>query len=385
MKKIGFVLPCFPVLSETFVGVQIREMEALGHPISLYAFEQQIDHQPLDESLKQRCQYLSCNDSYSLYTALYSLPRCHTFLKQQSGFRYFGLHKQGMQLADRVAKDGCEHLHAHFAWHSTATAIIAAKALNIPVSFVTHGDDLYVSPQDISAKLQHATFVCAVTRKMQCELQSQTATPIHYLPCGLETQCYAPALPNWASKPKRALFIGRLVKKKGIETLLHALARLPTPMPLDIVGHGNLKDELIQQTQALGLPQVRFLGGKTAQWLQENAPDYQALIAPFEIADNGSQDTGPLVIKEAMMLGLPVITTDLPGCIEILPPQMGTIVPMKNANALAQAITHHQLRSLNDLNRQRQKAFQHVRHHFCGIQLAKTFSRLIEQDDHTRH
>ena len=319
MKKIGFVIPCFPVLSETFVGVQIRSVQSIGHPISIYAFEGHSHYQPLDEILYQQCQYLSPSDPYSIKQLLFSTHRCHSFLQQQSGFSYLSLLKQGMQLAHRVAKDGCDHLHAHFAWHSAATAIVAAKALNISISFVTHGDDVYLNPQDLNEKLENTHFVCAVTRKMQSELQVQTKTPIHHLPCGIELNHYKNQLSHWSTKPKRFIFIGRLVEKKGIDILLQALSQSSQTIDIDIVGDGPLLNELQNTVEEKKLQKVHFLGNKTADWLNTHANQYQALIVPFKIAQNGSQDAAPLVIKEAMMLGIPIITTNLAGCNEMLP------------------------------------------------------------------
>ncbi len=379
MKKIGFVIPCFPVLSETFVGVQIRSVQSLGHPVAIYAFEGHSQYQPLDESLYQQCQYLSPSDPYSIKQLLLSTHRCHSFLQQQSGFSYLSLLKQGMQLAHRVAKDGCDHLHAHFAWHSAASAIVAAKSLNISISFVTHGDDIYLNPQDLSSKLANADFVCAVTRKMQSELQIETNTPIHHLPCGLELAHYNDKLRDWSIKPKRFIFIGRLVEKKGIDILLDALCECSQELPVDIVGDGPLLNALQKIVTKKNLYQVHFLGNQTADWLNTHAHQYQALIAPFKVAQNGSQDAAPLVIKEAMILGIPIITTSLAGCNEMLPLNTAIQIQMGSVSELKNALEHHQLRSLSELNEQRQTAFQHAKTHFCSKRLAQRLSKLIEQ------
>ena len=38
MKNVGYVLPCFPVLSEIFVATEMRAMERVGHRIQAIAF-----------------------------------------------------------------------------------------------------------------------------------------------------------------------------------------------------------------------------------------------------------------------------------------------------------------------------------------------------------
>ncbi|MGR5064428.1 glycosyltransferase [Photobacterium sp. DNB22_13_2] len=377
MKKIGYVIPVFPTLSETFVGVEIRAMKALGHSVQPYAFSPGQYFQPADEELKQHCRYLSSAPKYPI-TVLGNVFRCHGFLSQQRGFTYLSLLRQGLQLAHLAKKDNCEHLHAHFAWHSAATAIVAAKLLNIPVSFVGHGADIYATPQDITSKLQAADFICAVTKEMQIELQAATERPVLHIPCGIDSTLYPPLTSDW-SPQKDFLFIGRLVEKKGLDTLITALSQLPPDASLDIVGDGPLLPQLKQQAHQQGVAsQVHFLGRKEAAWYRQHANDYKALVAPFTIAPNGDKDTGPLVIKEAMALGLPVITTDLAGCSEILENQYGHQVPMNDHMALAQAMAAHRLEPATKLTELREKAFNRVMEHFTALSQAKRLSAQVD-------
>ncbi|WEM42573.1 glycosyltransferase [Photobacterium sp. DA100] len=377
MKKIGYVIPVFPTLSETFVGVEIRAMKALGHPVQTYAFSPGQHFQPADDELKQHCRYLSTAPTYP-FEGLWNIHRCHTFLRQQKGFTYLSLLRQGLQLAYLAKRDQCEHLHAHFAWHSTATAIVAAKLLNIPVSFVGHGADIYATPQDIDSKLQAADFICAVTKEMQIELQAATERPVLHIPCGIDSAQYPPLNPYW-QPDKDFLFVGRLVAKKGLDTLLNALHRLPPDTNLDIVGDGPLLSHLQQQARQLGLSaQIHFLGRKEATWYRQHASDYKALVAPFTVAPNGDKDTGPLVIKEAMALGLPVITTDLAGCDEILEKQYGLQVPMNDHRALADAMAYLRHQPASALAPIREKAFKRVMDQFTARTQAQKLSAQVE-------
>ena len=381
MKKIGYVIPEFPTLSETFVGVEIRAMKSLGHAVQPYAFSSGQHYQPADVKLKQQCRYLN-SAPHTPLAGVWNLHRCHRFLSQQQGFSYLSLLRQGLQLAHLAKQDQCEHLHAHFAWHSTATAIVAAKLLKIPVSFVGHGADIYATPQDIASKLQAADFICAVTKDMQNELQSATERPVLHIPCGVDATQYPPLNTSWHPK-KDFLFIGRLVEKKGLDTLLYALSQLPPDTNLDIVGDGPLLPSLQLQAHQLGLSshnhsQVHFLGRKESTWYRQHAHDYKALVAPFTIAPNGDKDTGPLVIKEAMALGLPVITSDLSGCNEILEQQYGLQVPMDDPLALAKAMADHRQKTISALNQIRESAFNRVMESFTALTQAKQLSAQVE-------
>ncbi|PQJ68014.1 glycosyltransferase family 4 protein [Photobacterium angustum] len=377
MKTIGYVIPCFPTLSETFTGVEMRAMIALGHHVVPFSFIKGQHFQRADIPLMKQCSYPSNLPYYSfrhITRSVRSLP----FIYQQHEFGKLALLRQGLQLALWAHRYQCRHLHAHFAWHSAAIAIVAAKILNIPVSFVGHGADIYAGPQDLQAKLSHCQFCCAVTKAMHDHLQSLTKTPVHYLPCGIEEQNY-PTLNNDWSPSKRFLFIGRLVEKKGLITLLKAVQLLKHPIEIDLVGDGPLKAELMSFCKQHGLINaVSFLGSQNADWLRSHAERYQGLIAPFTIAKNGDTDTGPLVLKEALALGIPIITTNLVGCTEILCPDIGVMIKKDSPKELATAITNHQRKSHQELKIQRELGYRHVMKTFTAKAQAQRLSQWIE-------
>ncbi|GAA59820.1 hypothetical protein P20652_1684 [Pseudoalteromonas sp. BSi20652] len=96
------------------------------------------------------------------------------------------------------------------------------------------------------------------------------------------------------------------------------------PISLDIVGDGPLLNDLKYLCEELGIvKEVNFLGVKSPQWLSINTSNYSALIAPFCVSKNGDRDTGPIVLKEAMASGIPVLTTELMGAKEIVNDSVG--------------------------------------------------------------
>ena len=53
MKKIAYVLASYPVLSETFVGTEMRNMQLCGHDIQPIAFHRhEGQYQEQDQALK---------------------------------------------------------------------------------------------------------------------------------------------------------------------------------------------------------------------------------------------------------------------------------------------------------------------------------------------
>ena len=51
------------------------------------------------------------------------------------------------------------------------------------------------------------------------------------------------------------------------------------------------------------------MGSRPSAWIAEHGPAYLAFVGPFRTAADGCKDTGPLVVKEAMAMAVPVITT----------------------------------------------------------------------------
>ena len=377
MKKIGYIIPDFSTLSEAFVGVEMRAMMALGHQVKPYAFDANKQFQPADAYLKHHCTYLSTAPKYP-YRHIWKAYRCHPFIIKQQEFGYTSLLRQGLQLAYLAEKDGCEHLHAHFAWHSAAIAIVAARILNIPVSFASHCANLDSTPQELTCGLQAANFICAVTKEMQNELRLATQQPVHHIPLGVNEADYSSLTQPWRPH-KDFLLFGQLVDKKGLSTLLTALQRLEPTTTLDIVGDGPHLFDLKQQIYKLELcHQITFFGNKQPNWYRRFACQYKALVVPFTTTNKSDKDTSPLIITEAMALGLPVIASDLSGYREILDSESGLQISMDDPYALAHSMQSHLSRSFADLNLQRAYAFNRVMSLFTASRQADLLSKKIE-------
>ena len=112
------------------------------------------------------------------------------------------------------------------------------------------------------------------------------------------------------SEPVRFLFIGRILKDKGIEELLSAFLQLHKegcPIMLNLVGSmEDSYEELVRQAEETGC--VRYLGQQS---------DVNPFIARAHCVILPSYHEGMSnVMLEAASSGRPVITTRVPGCME---------------------------------------------------------------------
>jgi glycosyltransferase involved in cell wall biosynthesis len=133
------------------------------------------------------------------------------------------------------------------------------------------------------------------------------------------------------------LFVGRLVDVKGLNDLLDAYILVKKKYPkagLLIVGDGYLKESLQQYCEKLQIDGVRFEG-----YIQQESIGLYYLAADVFVFPSHYETWG-LVINEAMIYGLPVVTTTRVGAAgEIaINHQTGAIVPPHNPEKLAQAL-----------------------------------------------
>jgi glycosyltransferase involved in cell wall biosynthesis len=100
------------------------------------------------------------------------------------------------------------------------------------------------------------------------------------------------------------LFVGRLSREKGAESLLRAHQQMASKIPLKIVGHGPLYNHLIEQ-----YPHAEFLGYvQQGEGLDHLIKHARAVIVPSECYENCSMS-----VLEAMSFARPVIGARIGG------------------------------------------------------------------------
>ncbi|UHQ54916.1 glycosyltransferase family 4 protein [Microbulbifer sp. YPW16] len=152
---------------------------------------------------------------------------------------------------------------------------------------------------------------------------------------GVDTQDYAPRAPGQRAGPVRLLFCGRLVKFKGIDLLLLALARLPTAVPvaLEIVGDGAERRALEAQARSLGLQaRVSFSGWVDASRLADCYRRADVFVLP------SLREAGGAVVMEAMAVGLPVVAAAWGGPADYLPAAAGIRVPVGSESGFVEGL-----------------------------------------------
>ncbi len=112
--------------------------------------------------------------------------------------------------------------------------------------------------------------------------------------------------------PRFFLFVGRLVREKGVFDLLEAYGKLTselrTLVSLVLVGEGTAREELVGRAVQIAPGQVRCAGFVH----RDQLASYYALAESFVFPSHS--DTWGLVVNEAMACGLPIISSAAAGC-----------------------------------------------------------------------
>ena len=127
------------------------------------------------------------------------------------------------------------------------------------------------------------------------------------------------------------LYVGQLIRGKGVHLLLEAMARMKTQRTLDVVGTGNMEGELKAIAARLGLKErVRFNG------FQKNPQGWMRRAACVVVPSFWQEPYG-LVAAEAVALGRKVVAFAIGGLPEACQGK-ATLVPPGDVAALAEAL-----------------------------------------------
>ncbi|RCV47851.1 glycosyltransferase [Marinitenerispora sediminis] len=244
-------------------------------------------------------------------------------------------------------------VHAHY-WMSGVAALRAAEPLDIPVVLTLHAlgtvKRRFQGEQDSSPAERIATerdiahrsaLIIATSAEERRELRSWRvpADRISVVPCGVDLERFTP---EGAAEPRgerpRLLSLGRLVQRKGVETVIRALVAVPDAEL--VVAGGPGRSELTGDPEAARLrriaeqigvaDRVRFVG-RVAR------ADVPALLRSADVAINMPwYEPFGISTVEAMACGVPVIASSVGGHLDTVVNEVtGVLLPPREPALLA--------------------------------------------------
>lgn len=136
-------------------------------------------------------------------------------------------------------------------------------------------------------------------------------------------------------------FLGRIVEEKGLEYLVEGFAHLQDPDARLMIGGdyasvagGSVIDRI--RTRAKHDPRVRLLGFVP----EEHLADFYASVDVFVLPSVNCLEAFGIAQVEAMLAGVPVIASDLPGMrLPVADTGYGRLVPPRDAPAIHAALS----------------------------------------------
>lgn len=244
-------------------------------------------------------------------------------------------------------------LHCHGVYPPGYVGMLFQRLTAVPLVITPHGGDIQgdesgcIVNQRITTRIQRtfaaALRVTAISSDMKrriLNLGAQTER-VRVIPNGVDLDQFRPhaeyAVRTGRKRPY-LFYIGSLIKRKGVDILLQAIADLKEDFPeilLKIAGDGKESNCLKKLVDELGLgDHVEFLGIVRDERKRELLQHAVMLICPSRAEPFG------IVNAEALASGIPVIATAVGGIPDIVKDgKNGFLVKPEDAHALAEKIS----------------------------------------------
>lgn len=359
MKSLAYLVSEFPALSHTFIYSEIRELKRLGFaifPVSVNPSRHLEKMSIGEQAMAKETYYLK---DTGLMVVLWSLIMfglrrpvpllrmfCCAWKDERAGvrsvFKSLGYFIEAILLVNWMRQRQLNHVHVHFGNAAANVARIGAASGLISYSLSIHGPDIFddVTLNLLRQKVEGSVFTRCISYYSKTQvmrlIESCYWKKLHIVRCGIDVDAFVPL-----EKKKRSvrdlISVGRLSVAKGQMVLLEAMKLLKeasVAVKLRIIGGGDQEAILREYVVENDLSDYVELVGPAG---------HSEVIEAYKNADlfvlPSFAEGLPVVIMEAMAMGLPVIATAIMGIPEIVRDgETGFLVPPGDAGLLAEKI-----------------------------------------------
>ncbi|WP_458454660.1 glycosyltransferase family 4 protein [Methanobrevibacter sp.] len=277
-------------------------------------------------------------------------------------------------LKNLLKKEDIDIIHGHYLFPAGAAAVEVGNEHNIKTYVTAHGSDMFelyksqpLMRSTIRNVLKNADGVFAVSNALKHEI---VATGVVGIAEKTKISWNSVDINRFNNKGNNSfknehgltdkpivLFVGNLIKRKNVDSLLEAKKIANSDYYLVVVGDGPLFKKLNKKVEEENIRDVIFTGSRND--VENIIPSCDVLILP-----SFSESFG-LVLIEALACEKPVIGSDVGGISEIINENVGLLVNPKKVSSIAKAIdkiiNDDELRTVLSMNaRNRAKDFAEV-------------------------
>jgi glycosyltransferase involved in cell wall biosynthesis len=208
----------------------------------------------------------------------------------------------------------------------------------VDASKMLHDDEIVQKYQKLFAQAEGiiapSRFLADNLANVGCPIEK-----LHVVPCGVEIQACEPTL----SGHQHLLSVGRFTEKKSPLSTIAAFALVKKNFPkatLEMMGDGPLYAEAENEVKRLNLQQSVSLPGMVTPPQVQAAMRRSSIFLQHSVTANDGDSEGlPVAILEAMVAGLPVVSTLHSGIPEaVVDGETGFLVPEFDVEGMASKI-----------------------------------------------
>jgi len=368
--KIAFIVPGFPLLSQTFILNQITGLIDRGHDVDIFAGEgggtSKIHEDVRKYNLLDRtCYYrkiIPKNKFFRFikgvsYVVKYIPERPVPVLRSLNIFKYgrkaasFNLL---FQIIPFLEKGPYDIIHCHFGPYGNFGVFLKeVGAISSKVITTFHGYDLsrYIEEngnRTYEKLFEKGELFLPISKRWKEELIKlgcrKEKILVHRM--GIDVDRFGFLQRKIRKDGKISILtVARLVEKKGVRYGIQAVAKVLKRYPdiqYKIAGDGPLRKDLAHLISTLNINMnVKLLGWKEQSEISDLMSRADILLAPSITSKDGNQEGIPVVLMEALAQGLLVISTQHSGIPELVQNEKsGFLVPEHDIQALADKIEY---------------------------------------------
>ena len=371
--KIAFIVYEFPKLSESFIVSQITGLLDLGHDVRIFADrnpqEPEINIDVLKYHLIDRTCYIGPTPENKTIRRLKTLlligpnllkapvrlsKALKILLTRPEGFSYDLLY-----FVFAFLRKDFDIIHCHFGPAGNIGSFIKQAGFGAKLITTFHGYDItkYIKQHgtDVYKRLfgngDLFTYNSEATKEKILALGCPPER-MAKLPMGINLDRIVFAERKVSCDGQiNILSVGRLIKMKGREYAIKAVAKIAEKFPnvhYNIIGDGPLREPLQKIIDDLDVADaIHLLGPVSSEQLDSLYKTSHIFLHPSVKASDGNMEGQGVVLLEAMAYGLPVVATNHGAFPETAGDSAaGFLVPERDVDALTERleylITNHQ-------------------------------------------
>jgi glycosyltransferase involved in cell wall biosynthesis len=157
----------------------------------------------------------------------------------------------------------------------------------------------------------------------------------------MDVEFFAP-MKNYPKRKNSIITVARFHEQKGLIYLVracHILEKRNISFHCTLIGRGAEERNYLEEIDRLNISNISIFNYLDRDAVRDELSKASIFVLPCVIAKNGLRDILANVLKEAMAMGLPVVTSDTCGIDELVEDgRSGILTPPGNPEALADAL-----------------------------------------------